>query len=61
MKTTVALIALILGLICIFWMHVQTKKYQTNDKYIWLILAFFIPIPTVFIFYFTQMSNKTMK
>lgn len=58
MKTTGALIALILGIICICWIYIQTKKYQTKDKNLWLILAFFIPIPTVLIFYFTQMRNK---
>ena len=54
------IIGLILGIICIVWMYIKTKKYQTKDRWVWLILAFVIPVPTVLIYYFTQMRNKSI-
>lgn len=54
-------IGLIIAIICLIWMHYQTDKNQTKDKVIWMVLAFFIPIPTVLFYYFTQMRDKTLK
>lgn len=54
------IIGFVLGIICMFWMHYTTKKYHTKDKFVWMILVLFIPVPAVLIFYFTQMRNKKL-
>lgn len=53
--------AILLGIAALAWMNVQTKKYQPNDRTMWLILAFCVPIPAVLLFYFTKMRSNTVK
>ncbi len=51
---------LIITILCVTWMFIQTKRYHTKDKKMWLILSVFIPVIAVLIFYFTEIKNKKL-